>query len=136
MRAWYKGRRMLVTCADFVNKEYELLGYDIQEGEDATVAPFDEVTVERYIGISDIYGTEICEGDILQETAPRGNKYLVFAVPGGFAINVFQDEISEETDFYTSIAEKQNAGFISENCKIIGNKQENPELLTNRRNKK
>ena len=58
MRAWYKGRQMVVMCADFVNKEYELLGYDIQEGEDQRQL-FDEVTVERYTGISDICGTKL-----------------------------------------------------------------------------
>lgn len=86
-------------------------------------------TWSQYTGLKDIHGNEIYEGDFLKETAPRGNKYRVISVPGGFAINMFQDEIREIVHF-ESLADMQNNSYVQSNCEIIGNIFSHPQLLT------
>ena len=84
--------------------------------------------VIKFSGLLDKNGKEISEGDILEEEAPRGNKYVVRSVPGGFAINQFQDDIAN-TPFYDALADMQTSGYVSTQCEVIGNIHENPELL-------
>ena len=83
---------------------------------------------EQFTGLHDKNDKEIYEGDILKEIAPRGYIYRVFGVAGGFVINAFQDEITM-LRFAEPIANMQTAGYIQEQCEIIGNIHENPELL-------
>mgnify|MGYP001313693752 CR=1 FL=1 len=83
---------------------------------------------EQFTGLRDKNGKEIYEGDMLKETAPRGNVYRVFGVPGGFVINAFQDEITN-LRYAEPLANMQTSGYIQEQCYIIGNIHENPELL-------
>ena len=83
---------------------------------------------EQFTGLHDKNGKEIYEGDILKEIAPRGYIYRVFSAAGGFVINAFQDEITM-LRFAEPIANMQTAGYIQEQCEVIGNIHENPELL-------
>ncbi len=83
---------------------------------------------EQFTGLYDKNGKEIYEGDVLKEIAPRGYIYRVFGVAGGFVINAFQDEITM-LRFAEPIANMQTAGYIQEQCEVIGNIHENPELL-------
>lgn len=84
--------------------------------------------IMQYTGLKDKNGKEIYEGDILSF---RKLKYKVFGVAGGFAINSCQDDISKEhTPFFECIGDVQNASYIEQNCEVIGNIYENPELLT------
>ena len=83
---------------------------------------------EQFTGLHDKNGKEIYEGDILKEIAPRGFIFRVFGVAGGFVINAFQDEITM-LRFAEPIANMQTAGYIQEQCEVIGNIHENPELL-------
>ena len=89
------------------------------------------VAWEQFTGLHDKNDKEIYEGDILKEIAPRGYIYRVFGVAGGFVINSFQDEITM-LRFAEPIANMQTAGYIQEQCEIIGNIHENPELLEGR----
>lgn len=83
---------------------------------------------EQFTGLNDKNGKEIYEGDILKEIAPRGFIFRVFGVAGGFVINAFQDEITM-LRFAEPIANMQTAGYIQEQCEVIGNIHESPELL-------
>jgi hypothetical protein len=83
---------------------------------------------EQFTGLQDKNGREICEGDLLIEDAPRGNKYHVIRVKGGFAINTFQDEIATPM-FFESLGDMQTQGYVTSQCSIIGNIHETPELL-------
>lgn len=88
--------------------------------------------VMQYTGLKDKKGKDVFEGDVLQEESGRKNKHKVFAVEGGFAINTFQGDLSKnEVIFYESTADTQTSGYISGQCKIIGNIHANPELVSN-----
>ena len=85
-------------------------------------------TVGQITGLKDKDGREIFSGDILLEDCPRGYKYQVLTVPGGFAINQFQDELKAPL-FFESLADMQNNSYVSGNCSVIGNVFDTPELL-------
>ena len=117
-RVWLKERKdfIYVGYIDLVNKECSGLPYDIQEGEDEYLVSTEGL--EQFTGVHDKDGTKIYVGDVLQEIAPRGNRYTVFSVEGGFAVNTFQDG---DKSFYESLADKQTANYIKTQCIIIGN---------------
>jgi uncharacterized phage protein (TIGR01671 family) len=86
--------------------------------------------IMQFTGLHDKNGVEIYEGDILQETALRGNRYKVFAVDGGFAINTHQDDLGKQRVlFYESLADMQIASYIGGCVEVIGNIHQHPELL-------
>ena len=117
------------------NEEKNFIYFDALEG---LLSECDETyrrrcvgQLEQFTGLRDKNGKEIYEGDLLKEIAPRGYIYRVFGVAGGFVINSFQDEITM-LRFAEPIANMQTAGYIQEQCEIIGNIHENPELLEGR----
>jgi len=117
------------------NEEKNFIYFDALEG---LLSECDETyrrrcvgQLEQFTGLRDKNGKEIYEGDLLKEIAPRGYIYRVFGVAGGFVINSFQDEITM-LRFAEPIANMQTAGYIQEQCEVIGNIHENPELLEGR----
>ena len=89
-------------------------------------------TIGQYTGLKDKNGKEIWDGDIFKEDG-SGIVRSVFRVPGGLA---FEDNpVSFGYDHrapvypYSSIAEMQNASWLSQSCEVIGNIHDNPELL-------
>ncbi len=94
---------------------------------------FPEMEVEQFTGLHDKNGKEIYEGDILEDVRLDGSKrfYKVFYKKGGLVINIHQDDFKKDNPlFYEPIADMQTPGFIEQNCTIIGNINENPELFS------
>lgn len=88
-------------------------------------------TVGQYTGLKEKNGKKIFEGDIFKDYS--GIFRSVFRVPGGLA---FEDNpVSFGYDHrapvypYSSIAEMQNASWLSRYCEIIGNIHDHPDLL-------
>lgn len=84
----------------------------------------------QFTGLKDKNGKEIYEGDILKEVAARCNLYQVFGVPGGFAINQWQDERAKIRTFCEPLAHDQTSAYVQSQCEIIGNIHEHPHLLS------
>ena len=94
------------------------------------------VIVEQFVFLKDRTGVEIYVGDILEEVNPRSNRYRVFNVKGGFAINCFQDDLDKENIvFYESLADMQTSSFI-QTCVVIGNIHDNDDLIKLKRKKR
>ncbi|RQP14360.1 MAG: hypothetical protein EAS48_01800 [Chryseobacterium sp.] len=94
---------------------------------------FPQMEVQQFTGLTDKNGKEIYEGDILEDVILDGSKrfYKVFYKKGGLVINIHQDDFKKDNPlFYEPIADMQTSGFIEQNCIIIGNIYENPELLS------
>ena len=91
-----------------------------------------ENTIGQLTELRDKNGIDIWEGDIFKEDN-SGIVRSVFWVPGGLA---FEDNpVSFGYDHrapgypYSSIAEMQNASWLSQCCEIIGNIHDTPDLL-------
>lgn len=91
-----------------------------------------ENTIGQLTELRDKNGIDIWEGDIFKED-DSGIVRSVFRVPGGLA---FEDNpVSFGYDHrapgypYSSIAEMQNASWLSQCCEIIGNIHDHPDLL-------
>ena len=113
---------MEITIRDTWKERSKAMGYE------HTIQAWNDFELEQYICLQDKNKKEICVGDILQEDCPRGNKYRIIQVPGGFAFNTFQDEI-EHPDFWEALGDQQTNDYIQNHCTIVGNTKENPELL-------
>lgn len=87
-------------------------------------------SISQFTGLTDVDNIDIYSGDILQEINPRGNKYRIFNVGGGFVINSFQDELQKLYSGWEALADQQTSGFITSQCRIIGNITDHPHLLT------
>lgn len=89
-------------------------------------------TIGQYTGLKDKNGKEIWEGDIFKEDG-SGIVRSVFRVPGGLAFEdnpvLFGYDHRAPVYPYSSIAEMQNASWLSQTCEIIGNIHDNPDLL-------
>lgn len=91
-----------------------------------------ENTIGQLTELRDKNGIDIWEGDIFKED-DSGIVRSVFRVPGGLA---FEDNpVSFGYDHrapvypYSSIAEMQNASWLSKYCEVVGNIHDHPDLL-------
>ena len=86
----------------------------------------DEAVLMESTLLKDIKGKEIFEGDILKF---MHHLHKVFRVKGGLAINSHLDDFyKDSTPFYEACADMQTSQWI-EQCEVIGNIYQNPELL-------
>ena len=129
-RAWVTENQMIehnsIDFNDFLHKT-DLLG-NINHSYCGDV-----FILMQFTGLHDKNGKEIYEGDILEYVRLDGSKifYKVFYKKGGLVINIHQDDFKKDNPlFYEPIADMQTSGFIEQNCTIIGNIYENPELLS------
>jgi uncharacterized phage protein (TIGR01671 family) len=91
-------------------------------------------TVGQFTNLNDKNGEESYVGDILKEILNNAEErfFKIFQVPGGFAINTFQDDFYkpvEQIQFWTALSDMQTALWFKSSLEIIGNVFENPELL-------
>ncbi len=117
------------VCIGVHSKNYTDDGFN--SGQYRRIALVDEDTVGQYTGLKEKNGKKIFEGDIFKDYS--GIVRSVFRVPGGLA---FEDNpVSFGYDHrspvypYSSIAEMQNASWLSQCCEIIGNIHDHPDLL-------
>jgi len=83
-------------------------------------------TIGQFTGLKDKNGKEIFEGDILKF---MHHLHKVFRVKGGLVINShLEDFYKDFTPFYEACADMQTSQWI-EQCEVIGNIFQNPELL-------
>jgi len=86
----------------------------------------------QYVGVVDKNGKEIYESDILK--GHDGFIYRVWAVEGGFAVNVhvdvFKNDIKMGYPFpLQPLADEQTVSYFKSSCEVIGNVYENKNLL-------
>jgi len=86
----------------------------------------DEAILMESTLLKDSKGKEIFEGDILKF---MHHLHKVFRVKGGLVINSHLDDFyKDSTPFYEACADMQTSQWI-EQCEVIGNIYQNPELL-------
>lgn len=94
---------------------------------DETGIPHHETTdlvIEQYTGLKDKNGEEICEGDIVQiDSMDELRVGYVELVADQYCI------VCGEEDGHKIVAEFYYYSKPDENCEVIGNIHENPELL-------
>lgn len=92
----------------------------------------DPATVGQYTGLKDKNGKSFWEGDIFKED-DSGIVRSIFRVPGGLAFEdnpvAFGYDHRAPVYPYSSIAEMQNASWLSQCCEIIGNIHDNADLI-------
>jgi hypothetical protein len=80
--------------------------------------------IEQYTGIESMEGESIYVGDYLEDSQSK-RKYVVIAVPGGFGVNSFQDDLyKEEIVWWDGLSDMQNRSWVMTSCKVIGNVNE------------
>ncbi|GAX07087.1 hypothetical protein IWT25_02435 [Secundilactobacillus pentosiphilus] len=101
----------------------------------------DDYVVEQYTGMTDLYGTDIYEGDIIkvQETLDNGRLVCLSAVAnvyfdgddgqwrcdGGFTGPLSEHANTASGSFINSMSDD----YMPNRCEVIGNIHENSELL-------
>lgn len=133
---WVEGdyfRKYIYDKDDNVSLHH-LIGWQVADNDGEMCNDYEDVdpaTVGQYTGMKDKNEKKIFEGDIFKDYS--GIFRSVFRVPGGLA---FEDNpVSFGYDHrapvypYSSIAEMQNASWLSRYCEIIGNIHDHPDLL-------
>ena len=114
-RAWIKRWKQMqnVGGIDFVNGEVITYFGDTQHGQSTLTVKVDEVEILQYTGLKDVNGVLIYEGDILKVVGLR-EKGIV--------------EFTEDSEYVVNGLLLWDWNIRSE---VIGNKFQNPELLSN-----
>ncbi len=130
-RAWYKKEKSMYSWIKdkilgfiFLNKEDMILNIDLKDFKNK------DYELTQFTGLKDKNGKEIYEGDILDYTKKGFNKQLAIvefdktkAIFGVTTKHIFPDESGKWRGIFQIITENLD------NCEVIGNKFENPELL-------
>lgn len=118
---------MVMVESTFECEEYNCRG--------ANCLYVDENTVGQYTGLTDKNGKKIFEGDILKPDYDNNSYYRVAWDSGKLHLNIeeycFNDSEGEVLwSWCENIADYQINGCV-DNCEVIGNIFDNPELLEN-----
>lgn len=115
---WANGKTNIhVTMFDDKNKKYNF--------------PVDPETVGQFTGLTDKNGKKIFEGDIIEDVwkvngyIARRSVYVVVFYRSCFG---YQQYLPNKSVCAFPIEDGEN-GIIAEDCEVIGNIHENPELL-------
>lgn len=83
----------------------------------------------QYTGLKDKNGTEIYEGDILQEQEGMKGKYIIVPMLGGLSIHNLRNYGQKHNELISyPTNDAQTSAWISEQ-EVVGNIYKNPELL-------
>lgn len=127
---WVYGSYLPDTDTLDENTAY-ILTYELND-PDYVYEKVDLPTVGQYTGLKDKNGKSFWEGDIFKED-DRGIVRSIFRVPGGLAFEdnpvAFGYDHRAPLYPYSSIAEMQNASWLSQCCEIIGNIHDNADLI-------
>ena len=139
-RAWdvenkimvYPGDKLKISGDEGYSHINQPFAIDLTDDYDVEFRNKKPSIIMQYIGIEDIKGYEIYEGDILK--GHDGFIYRIWRVCGGFATNVhvekFKKDINMDYPFpLQPLADEQTVSYFENSCEIIGNIYENPELL-------
>jgi phage protein len=127
---WVYGSYLPDTDTLDENTAY-ILTYELND-PDYVYEKVDLDTVGQYTGLKDKNGKSFWEGDIFKED-DSGIVRSIFRVPGGLAFEdnpvAFGYDHRAPVYPYSSIAEMQNASWLSQCCEIIGNIHDNADLI-------
>ena len=86
-------------------------------------------TLGQFINIKDINKKDAYVGDIVIDDLDR--KWVIYNAPGGFRICNVVEYVSTNGKpiIENGLSEPQCAAWFKQNCRIIGNIHDNPELL-------
>ena len=129
-------------CGDLIENQGRYFIYHamsettIEDNDDGRIVvaavEVDPATVGQYTGLKDKNGKSFWEGDIFKED-DSGIVRSIFRVPGGLAFEdnpvAFGYDHRAPVYPYSSIAEMQNASWLSQCCEIIGNIHDNAGLI-------
>lgn len=144
-KAWHKAEQKLCNINTLTHKGAFLLG--VKKGENTfssdnrfeVIAPTDgrfckheEIVLLQYVGLKDRHGKEIYNDFILTDGKIMFRVYQTF---GGFVIKslAWAEDMTDLTQadelIFEPLSDSQTANWITENCEIVGNIYQNPELV-------
>ena len=135
-KAWVKYPKYFkeVLSIDFMNKKIYIEAN--KKNKPFGYIYIDDCELLQYTGLEDSNGKEICEGDIVEV---EDHKYKICYEIGSFMLvrleqidmskqfqDCWNDDVYPLSQLYRNYDCEEN---ILDNCKILGNIYENPELL-------
>lgn len=94
-------------------------------------ADIDHKTLGQFTNLRDVDNKDAYAGDIIIDELNR--KWVISDAPGGFRVCRIKEYIftGQNPIMENGLSEPQNAAWFEENCRIIGNIYDNPELFNN-----